>query len=71
MSRLVRISLCVAAALAFAVCEFASAQAPVPSSPQVDQRVDAILHKMTLEQKLDYIGGTGFGVRAIASLNIP
>jgi beta-glucosidase len=26
---------------------------------------------MTLEQKLDYIGGTGFGVRAIASLNIP
>jgi beta-glucosidase len=49
----------------------ASAQAPVPSSAEIDKRVDALLGKMTLEQKLDYIGGTGFATRAIPELNIP
>lgn len=47
------------------------AQAPVPSNPDIDRRVDALLKKMTLEQKLDYIGGTGFAVRSIPSLGIP
>jgi beta-glucosidase len=71
MSRFVRRSLCAVLTLAFALCEFAFAQAPVPSSPEIDRRVDALIHKMTLEQKLDYIGGTGFAVRAVSSLNIP
>ncbi len=47
------------------------AQAPVPSSPEVDRRVDALIKKMTLEQKLDYIGGTGFAARAVPGLGIP
>src|ERR1700691_324760 len=47
------------------------AQAPVPTNPDIDRRVDALLKKMTIEQKIDYIGGTGFAVRAMPSLNLP
>jgi beta-glucosidase len=37
-----------------------------------DSRVDAILAKMTLEQKIDYIGGVdGFYVRAMPELGVP
>ncbi len=37
-----------------------------------DGRVEAILAKMTLEQKIDYIGGTdGFYVRAMSELGVP
>jgi beta-glucosidase len=49
----------------------AFAQAPVPPSAEIDRRVDALLKKMTLEQKIEYIGGTGFAVRAMPSLGIP
>jgi beta-glucosidase len=43
----------------------AAAQQPNPtfapqSSPQVEQRVQSILSQMTLDEKLSYIGGTGF-----------
>jgi beta-glucosidase len=38
----------------------------------VDQRVEAILGKMTLEEKVDYIGGTdGFFIRALPELGVP
>jgi len=50
-------------ALALLPSHVVFAQAPVPSSPDIDRRVDALLRKMTLEEKLDYIGGTGFAVR--------
>jgi len=46
-------------------------QAPVPSNPEIDRRVDTLLHRMTLQEKLDYIGGTGFAVRAMPTLGIP
>jgi beta-glucosidase len=46
-------------------------QAPVPSNPEIERRVDAILKKMTLEQKIDYIGGGDFAVRAMPALGIP
>jgi beta-glucosidase len=37
-----------------------------------DRRVDAILAKMTLEQKIDYVGGVdGFYIRAIPELHVP
>lgn len=49
----------------------AQAQAPQPDSEALHTRVNAIIHKMTLEQKLDYIGGTGFGIRAMPSLDLP
>src|SRR3984957_8088893 len=49
----------------------AFAQAPQPGSPALRSRVDAIVQKMTLEEKIDYIGGTGFAVRAMPRLNLP
>ena len=49
----------------------AFAQAPVPSNPEIERRVDALLKKMTLEQKIDYIGGTGFAVRSMPTLGVP
>ncbi len=33
--------------------------------------VDSILGKMTPEQKIDYIGGTGFAIRAVPELGLP
>ena len=49
----------------------AFAQAPQPDSEALRSRVDAIVQKMTLEEKIDYIGGTGFAVRAMPRLNLP
>jgi beta-glucosidase len=40
------------------------AQSSAPSA-------DSILSKMTLEQKIDYIGGTGFAIRAMPELGLP
>ena len=47
------------------------AQAPQPNTPAMRSRVDAIIGKMTLQQKLEYIGGTGFAIRAMPSLGLP
>jgi beta-glucosidase len=49
----------------------AFAQAPQPDNEALRARVDAIVQKMTLEEKIDYIGGTGFAVRAVPRLNLP
>ena len=47
------------------------AQAPHTPTPAEVQRVDALVRKMTLDEKLAYIGGTGFGLRAVPELGIP
>ena len=47
------------------------AQAPHTLDAAEEQKVDSLVKQMTLQQKLDYIGGTGFGVRGIPSLGIP
>jgi beta-glucosidase len=43
------------------------------SAPRADstRRIAAILAKMTLEEKIDYIGGTGFAIRAMPRLDLP
>ena len=46
-------------------------QAPHPLTAADQQKIDATVHAMTMEQKLDYIGGTGFAVRAVPSANLP
>ena len=46
------------------------AQTP-PANADLARRTDAILSKMTLEEKIDYIGGTGFAVRAVPKLGLP
>ena len=48
-----------------------AAIAQTPASPAPSPRVEAILAKMTLEEKIDYIGGTGFAVRAMPGLKLP
>lgn len=48
------------------------AQSASTSQSQVDQRVESILSKMTLEQKIDMIGGVdGFYIRGYKDLGIP
>jgi beta-glucosidase len=43
-----------------------------PAESDIDRRVDAILAKMSLEEKIDYLGGTdGFFVRALPELGVP
>ena len=47
-------------------------QAPKPDSPQIEQKVNAILSKMTLEQKIDLLGGiNAFDVRAYPEFELP
>jgi beta-glucosidase len=58
------------AVLLFA-CPAAFAQAPATTNADVAKRVDAYLDKMSLEQKIDYIGGTGFALRAVPSVGLP
>src|SRR6202140_3221193 len=48
------------------------AQAPSPSTSQLEQKVNAILTKMTLEQKIDMLGGINtFDVRGYPELGLP
>ena len=49
---------------------FPLAQAQTPSTADV-QRVSGIIGKMTLEEKIDYIGGTGFAIRPMPALGLP
>ena len=60
------------AGIGLALCVIpARSQAPhTPTATEV-QRVDALIQKMTLDQKLAYIGGTGFGLRAVPEVGIP
>src|SRR5512147_929462 len=57
-----------------ALVVFLTASAIAQSAPAVNSeaRADAILKQMTLEEKIDYIGGTdGFFVREIPRLSVP
>jgi beta-glucosidase len=59
------------AAVASAVLSLpAFAHAPRPLTPADRQRIDEIVHKMTLAEKLDYIGGMEMTIRAVPSVNV-
>jgi beta-glucosidase len=48
------------------------AQSPQQAPAEVEKRVDAIVAGMTLEEKIDYLGGVdGFYIRAIPRLSVP
>ncbi len=49
----------------------AFAQAPHALTPAEEKKIDSLVQAMTLEQKLAYIGGTGFAIRAVPALNLP
>jgi beta-glucosidase len=53
------------------VCVPAFAQAPANNDADVAKRADGYLSKMSLEEKIDYIGGTGFAIRAVPSIGLP
>jgi len=53
------------------VCIPAFAQAPAATSADATKRADSYVTKMSSEQKIDYIGGTGFAVRAVPELGLP
>jgi beta-glucosidase len=54
------------------LASFSLAQAPSPSSPEIEQKVNAILNKMTLDQKIDLLGGINtFDVRGYPELGLP
>jgi beta-glucosidase len=48
----------------------ANAQAPHPLTAADRQRIDEIVHKMTLAEKLDYVGGMEMTIRAVPSVNV-
>jgi beta-glucosidase len=59
-------------ALAVLLAQLVTAQTNHPASAEVEKRVDSILSKMTLEEKIDYISGVnGFYIRAIPRLGLP
>jgi beta-glucosidase len=49
----------------------AKAQGPQPLTAGQKARIDRIVSEMTLDEKIDYIGGTGFAVRAMPALHLP
>ncbi len=59
-------------ALLFSACATA-AQAPLPDSPAIEARARALVSKLTLEQKIVFLGGTGDGnyVRALPEIGLP
>ena len=57
--------------LILVVCIPAFAQAPAATSADATKRADSYVTKMSSEQKIDYIGGTGFAVRAVPELGLP
>ena len=57
--------------LILVVCIPAFAQAPAATSADATKRAESYVTKMSPEQKIDYIGGTGFAVRAVPELGLP
>jgi beta-glucosidase len=50
----------------------ARAQAPAPDSPQIEAKAKAMLSKLTLEQKIELIGGVNdMYTHAVPSINLP
>jgi beta-glucosidase len=59
-------------AIAFAPLAQAVAQAPTPTGPDVERRVDTLLAQMTLEEKIGLLGGINFfDIPGLPRLGIP
>src|SRR5450432_2616393 len=59
-------------AITFNTAANAQDKEPVPDSPAIEQRVDAMIAKLTLEQKIDLIGGEdSMFIRAVPEINFP
>jgi len=64
--------LCLCSVALLMLAPLSAAQAPSPDSPEIEQKVNAVLTKMTLEQKIDLLGGINvFDVRGFPDLGLP
>ena len=54
-----------------AVILLAAFQLLAQSADNVHEKAVALTQQMTLEEKIDYIGGTGFAIRAVPRLKLP
>ena len=54
----------------FAAILFAASQLFAQSADNVHDRAAALVQQMTLEEKIDYIGGAGFAIRAVPRLKL-
>jgi len=61
------------AAKALLICSLAASVSlsSSPQAPDTDEQVEKILAQMTLEEKIDYLSGTGMATRSVARLNVP
>jgi beta-glucosidase len=57
--------------LLLSVVFFAVRATRAQSPGNSDARVESILAKMSLQEKIDYIGGAGFAIRAMPNLHLP
>jgi len=55
----------------FLIVLLSIAQCFAQSADKAHEKAAAIVQQMTLEEKVDYIGGTGFAIRALPRLNLP
>jgi beta-glucosidase len=55
----------------FAAILFVAVQLFAQSYDAAHAKAAALVQQMTLEEKIDYIGGTGFAIRAVPRLNLP
>src|SRR5229473_8036911 len=61
-----------AAAVLIFSCVCSLAQSNSPSSAQIETKIDSILGQMTIEEKIDLLGGVdGFYIRAVPRLGVP
>ena len=66
-----RLLLCVAAS-SITFCQCLHAQAPVPSTPEMEHKIDSILAKLTLDDKLALLGGEKrFFTHAVPAAGVP
>ena len=70
-SRQVKASAILVLSLLLNTAVLCAQSAPPLSDAQIRQKIDAILGKMTLQEKIDYIGGTGFATRPLPALGVP
>ena len=69
--RVVALAVAACAAVPFAAARSVAAQGPHVPTEAERQAVESLIGRMTPEQKIDTIGGTGFAARAVPELGIP
>src|SRR5216684_2428101 len=66
----IKIGIAAATVLLFGLCAFGQSASTSPD--QIERRIDSILSQMTIEEKIDLLGGVdGFYVRGVPRLGVP